>query len=306
MIVVSTYKSPDLDGIACAIAYTEFLNINGIDAKAYYFGDLGLEVNFVKTFLSELKIEKHTGNYHSDDRFVLVDTSDPDAIEESINVENVVEIYDHRELIFTDAFHKANAKIELVGSCATLIAEEFNRKELSPSSDSALLLYSAIISNTVNFLNTVTTERDMKMARWLKQFISIPKDYIYKMFNHKSNITKDNLYEVLEQDFSVKEFGTKKVGIAQLEVVELKKKFKTFKSEFKYALERLISEDSIDYILFTGVDVFEGFNIFYTVGDNSNRFFAKVLNTKELDKGVLSEGIVMRKQIWPLIANTIR
>lgn len=305
MIIVTSYDSPDLDGIACSIGYTELLNNLGKNAKAMYYGDLGLEVNFVKKFTNYFPIEKHKGKYDEDTQFVLVDTADPDAIETTIKLEKVIEIFDHRQLVFIDKFVNSKNTIELVGSCATLITEEFIKHNIKPTKSTATYLYSAIISNTINFKNLVTTKRDIGAVRWLENFISLPKDYIKQMFSSKSKVTSDNLYEVLFQDFAIKTFNEKKVGVAQIEITDLEITLEKLKDNLIDVLNKLKDENNLDYIFFTGIDIFEGFNIFYTVDSESKSLFSKALNIPQLNSGYKTDSIIMRKQIWPKLESIL-
>jgi inorganic pyrophosphatase/exopolyphosphatase len=299
LIIVTSYDNPDLDGIACSIAYTELLNKIGMKAKAVYYGDLGIEVGFVKKYTKYFPVEKHEGKYDSNFKFVLVDTADPDAIEPTITPEKVIVIFDHRELVFVEKFINAKNTIELVGSCATLITEEFKKRKLKPSVNSAIYLYSAIISNTINFKNTVTTKRDRGAAKWLKGFIDLPKDYIKQMFSSKSSVNSKNLYQVLFQNFATKTVGDKSVGIAQIEIVDLEKTINNLQCELIKSLTKLKEENNLDYTLFSGVDIYKGFNIFYTIDSKSLQLFSKVLEISNLQPGYKTNNILMRKQIWP-------
>ena len=305
MIVVTSCDSPDLDGIACSIAYTELLIKLGKEAKTTYYGDLGLEIEFVRKFTKYFPVIKHNGKYNTNTQFVLVDTADPDMIEPTISLAKVIEIYDHRQLVFVEKFVNSNNKIELVGSCATLITEEFQKNKLKPSKNSAIYLYSAIISNTIIFKNTITTKRDKRAALWLQKFFTLPPHYIEKMFSSKSSIKKNNLYDVLFQDFAVKVIGSIRVGIAQIEVVDLQKKLKLMRDELVNALDRLKKANILDYIFFSGVDVYEGYNIFFTIDPVSNELFSKVLGISKLHPGYRSDKIIMRKQIWPMLEKVL-
>ena len=40
MTIVTGCEGPDLDGIACMVAYSELLNKTGIQSEARYFGNL--------------------------------------------------------------------------------------------------------------------------------------------------------------------------------------------------------------------------------------------------------------------------
>jgi manganese-dependent inorganic pyrophosphatase len=304
-IIVTSYDSPDLDGIASSIAYSELLNQSGKKAKAVYYGDLGLEVDFVKNYTKYFPVEKHEGVYDPGIKFVLVDTADPDAIEPTILPENVIEIFDHRKLVFIEKFINSKNTIELVGSCATLITEEFQKHELKPSENTAIYLYSAIISSTINFKNSVTTQRDKDAVKWLKTFINLPSDYIKQMFSSKSLVNEDNLYQVLFQDFATKTVVDKKVGIAQIEIVDLEPTLKKLNKELVDSLAQLKKDNGLDYIFFTGIDIYKGFNIFYTIDNESRDLLSKVLEIPDLKPGYKTDYIIMRKQVWPKLEEVL-
>lgn len=304
-IIVTSYDSPDLDGIACSIAYSELLNQLGKDAKPVCYGDLGLEVDFVKSYTKYFPVEKHDGKYDANIKFVLVDTADPDAIEPTISPENVIEIFDHRKLVFVEKFINSKNKIELVGSCATLITEEFQAHKLKPSENAAIYLYSAIISNTINFKNSVTTRRDKDAVEWLKTLIDLPDDYVKQMFSSKSSVNADNLYQVLFQDFATKTVGNKNVGIAQIEIVDLEPTLNKLNKELTDVLVQLKEKNDLDFVFFTGIDIFKGFNIFYTIDKESRDLFSKVLEIPDLKSGYKTDYIIMRKQIWPKLETVL-
>lgn len=301
MIIVTSYDSPDIDGVACSIGYTELLKKLKKEAEATYFGALSLEVEFVRKYTNYFPIKKHKGIYPTNTQFVIVDTTDPNGIEPSIPPGKIIEIFDHRQQVFLEKYVNAKTKIELVGSCATLIAEEFKKNNLEPSEKIAIYLYSAIISNTVNFKNLVTTDRDREAANWLKKLAILPDDYIKRMFNSKSNVTSDNLYEVIDQDFAIKKYGDKSVGIAQIEITDLEARIKGWGEKLPEILNKLKKENNLDYIFFTGIDIFEGFNIFQMIDEESKELFSKALEIPNLKSGYKTTQIIMRKQIGPKI-----
>lgn len=303
MIYCTSYESPDLDGVACSIAYAEYLNLTGKNAKPVYFGSLGLETKFFETKFGNLPIKSKSGGYGRNDNIILLDTADPDAIDSNIPPEKVTEIFDHRKLVFLDKFTQATTTIELVGSCATLITERFMNKQIKPSELTATLLYGAIVSNTINFKNKVTTGRDIKAAGWLKSGLDLSNDFVKSMFGYKSNFEPNNISQILNQDFSIKEFGGEKVGIAQLEVVELPGLLNLTNKLLINFLHEKIRVEKLDYVLFTGIDVYEGFNILVTADEKSEKFFSKVLGIEKIGEGYKTKEIIMRKEIWPKISN---
>lgn len=302
MIFVTSYRNPDIDGIACCIGYSDLSKKRGKATSATYIGNLSLEVEFVRRFTKFFPVEKHSGKYPENSAFVLVDTADPDAIEPTIPLSKVVEIFDHRELVFVDKFVNAKKKIEKVGSCATLITELFQKNKIKPSRNSAIYLYSAIISNTINFKNSVTTQRDVVAVKWLKPITGLGEDYIKKMFTYKSKVSgKEKLIFLMEQDFSTKELHSKKIGIVQIEVVALEEIIANHKNAIKEELVKLKKQGSLDYILFTGIDIVEGFNILIVIDEDSDSFFTRALGIPTFGEVYKTNYIIMRKQIWPKV-----
>ncbi len=305
MTIVTSYDSPDIDGIACMIAYLELLHASGTPTKAVYYGDLGLEVEFVKTFTGYFPVEKHSGDYDPGDRFILLDTADPEALEPTIPPEHVAELFDHRELVFTEQFVNAKKIIELVGSCATLIVERLRAQQVTPSPNAATYLYSAIVSNTVNFKNSVTTKRDKDAADYLRALANLPDDYVEQMFRSKSNVSADNLYEVILQDLSIKTIGGTRVGIAQIEIINLELTINKLEGQLMEALNRLKREEHLEYFFFSGIDLLEGYNVLLTIDEKSEAVLSKALHIPRQPRRK-TEAILMRKQLWPNIEAIIR
>ena len=301
MIFITSYENPDLDGIACSIAYLELLNNEGKSAEAVYYGDLGLEVEFVKQYTKYFPVEKHAGDFSLNSQFILVDAADPDELDKTVIPEKVIEIIDHHPLVFTDVFVNAKKTIELVGSCATLMTERLQKERFVPSKEAIIYLYSAIISNTANFKNPITTERDRKAAEYLKSLVSLPNDYVKQMFGSKSKLTPENLYHVIFQDFSPKPINGKRVGIGQIEIIDLDETVTKLWNDIVLVLEKIKREDKLDYIFLVGIDLFRGHTMFISIDEVSRVLFSRALNIPDLKTKHIIDFIMMRKQVWPKV-----
>ncbi|PIN74958.1 hypothetical protein COV18_05495, partial [Candidatus Woesearchaeota archaeon CG10_big_fil_rev_8_21_14_0_10_37_12] len=231
-LLVTAYESPDLDGAACAFAYAELLNKQGKSAVAGVFGNPHREAQFVMETFNISNLTKGDSIISDNTPVILVDASDLRGISKKINPEQVIEIIDHRKIHEGDKFPNAKIQIELVGSAATLIAEKFNKANVEPSEDSAALLYSAIISNTINFQANVTTIRDKEMAEWLITKINLPNNYIHEMFVDKSKFRK-SLKETIDDDFATFNFNNTELGIGQLEIIDVDEFVEKEKTQIK-------------------------------------------------------------------------
>lgn len=303
-IIVTGYSNPDLDGTASAIAYAELLKKQGKNVAAALFGIPHREAQFVfKTFDID-KPAQAENILNQEDKLILVDASDLRGISNLIDPKQVIEVIDHRQVNQADKFPNAKTHIELVGSCATLIAEKFFKEKIIITPSSAALLYLAIISNTVNFQANVTTDRDKKMCDWLVRQFDLPKDYIHKMFLAKS-VFKKLLKEIFCDDFATFEFHSKQLGIAQLEIVNTDDFVYKNKDEIQKVLTKIKKEKNLDLIFLSLIDLEKIKNIFIVIDESSKKLLEQALGIRFENNISHQEGIMMRKTIVPIVKDLL-
>lgn len=303
-LLVTPYKNPDLDGTACAFGYAEFLRKNGKNVVAAIFGKPHREAQFVLDKFNIPSLENAEKVVNNVDGIIIVDASDLRGLSDKIQPDKVVEIIDHRKIHEAHKFPNAEAQIELVGSAATLIAEKFYNKKITISPESSALLFSAIISNTINFQAKVTTERDHKMADWLKTKFSLPDDYVHEMFSDKSQFKK-SLKETIIDDFATFNFNNNNLGIAQLEIINVNEFIRENLVEISIILEELKKEKSLDLIFLTCIDLEKAFNEIVVIDEDTQKFVEQALGVNFKDGVTKRDGILMRKEIVPLIKEVL-
>jgi manganese-dependent inorganic pyrophosphatase len=304
-ILVTGYMEPDLDGTACAYAYAEFLKIRGEDVVAGAFGKPHREAQFV---LDRFKInglenaEKLAGKCKWT---ILVDASDySKGVSRKIKPADVIEVIDHRKINEAHKFPNAKVQIELVGAAATLIAEKFHAEKIPISKESALLLYAAIASNTINFKAPLTTERDIKMAQWLSSKAAVPKDLVHDMFVHKSRLDKP-LKQVLIDDAAFFTFGGKSLAALQLEIVDAEKFVESSGEKIRKAIEAIKKETKCDLIYLSLIDVEKAYNIFMVIDEASANLLNSAVKVRFSKDTARTSSIIMRKQTIPLIKEVL-
>lgn len=298
--LVTSYINPDLDGVACAVAYTELLHDQGKVVELGIVGTMHHEAEYMfeRFGFTHPPSIQDTKAY---DQIILVDTSQINDLADKIEAEKVIEIVDHRKVHNLDKFPNAKAHMELVGAAATLIAEMFIEQHAEISQKSATLLYSAIISNTQNFKGSVTTHRDRKAAEWLNAVAKLPYGFWKELFKAKSDLSGEKLKERIEGDFAWFDLGGKKVGIAQIEMIGAEKLIKERGEEIINALNVLKEGKGLDFIFQNTLELEEQKTYFVTQHKETQHLLEKVFSVQFSGESATYTGLIMRKQVVPRI-----
>lgn len=299
-ILVTSYVNPDLDGVAGAIAYGEFLRKIGGYAVVGIIGEPHDEAKYIfdRFGFEYPQIIENADNF---DEVVLVDASDLNGLEGKISPEKVIEIIDHRKVHEADKFPNAKAQVELVGAAATLVAEKFIQNNVDISKESATLVYGAIISNTINFKGSVTTERDKKAVAWLNKVAKLPEDFWKDLFTAKSDLSGKKLAERIEGDFAWFVLGGKKVGIAQIEIIGAKKLLEERSREIIQTLEKIKKKMGLDIVFQNTIELEDAKTFFVAQDANTQKLLGKVLGARFAGSVAERSDLMMRKQIVPLL-----
>lgn len=295
-ILVTCYVDPDLDGFACALAYSEFLNKTKKNALPGIFGRPHDEVKYLINRFN-LKYPSSADNRQEFGGVIMVDASEVHALAKDVRIEEVIEVIDHRKVNDAEKFINAKVQIELVGAAATLIAEKFKEEEVVMSKQSGVLLYGAIISNTLNFKARVTTDRDREMAEWLKIKFNFDDNFAREMFLAKSDLKGDKLRNRLSGDMAIR--GD--LAIGQIEMIGAEKLVETRKAEILRELDEIKVKWKADMIFLSIIELEDNFNLFLTDDPKVQKMLKEIYRVKFVDNVGRREGLIMRKEISPEI-----
>lgn len=300
MTLTTSYLNPDLDGVACAVAMAELLHQQGKDARGVIFGSPSLEA---KWFLETFRIPTPPNGQPflvPGVEVVLLDASNP--LDLAFPVDVVVEIIDHRQAHRADAFPNVrNVQVELVGSCATLVAERMRTAGVTPAQNTARLLVGAIVSNTVNFRAPVTTDRDHVVFAWLKPIAALPTTFVTDMFTAKSDLRGDQLREALVGDYTIKEFGTHRIVGFQLEASGIAELYRTRREEIEAIMREVCAGERCEFSSCNGIDITVEATHVLVIDQESQQLFERALDVPFYDGIAVLPGLIGRKMITPKI-----
>lgn len=293
--IVVTYENADLDCVASAYAYSEYLNKKGEKSSYFISGIIQKEVDIVAR---EFNIDfSNSAKEIKDEDIIVVDTNTLSSIN-YVNPNNIIEFIDHHPNS-GDIKYCKKAKLNLyeVGAVCTIIAEMFKNNNIEMSRETAILLYYGIISNTVNLKSKVTTNKDYLMTSWLKQQCNdINESIIFKIFEEKSQIDINNLRRAMEVE---EKFicNNDEMIIGQLEIVNAYEFFIKYKYNIDNILSKVQKEYNVKYSFINIIDILNGYHFIYACDNNSKSYIEEKYNVK-LNEGIYKEEkIVLRKEI---------
>lgn len=295
MIVVTagnTYL--DIDAYASCVAYVKLLNASGENAIFASSATLNASVSSVVRKFDHLIKRNYVPS--KDDKFIVLDVSNPEFIDRIVEVENLIEIIDHHtgfENIWTKQGRKV--QIEFVGSVATIIFEKLERENKTSILDEDLcrLLAAAILDNTLNLKSNITTERDLRAYARLKAIGKIEKSFEGEYFNSCQKEINENVVLAIERDVKIEKiskefpsvFGQLTVYSKEPVFKELDKIGKFFESFKKpWILNLICLKDGKSYLFSANETKLAIENLFEKKFENNVLTLNKFLLRKEIIK----------------------
>ena len=223
-ICVVGHSNPDTDSVTAAIAYANFLNATGADAKACMqisAENLNPESKVVLEKFGLAAPEEITDAAGKD--VALVDFSDVAQAPANIGDANVVGIVDHHKIgdIVTNSPIFFYAKP--VGCTGTVLLEMYKTNNVDLPKDIAGGMLCAILSDTVNFKSPTCTEEDKAAVAKLLEITGVTdQDALFmEMLKAKSSVEGVSMKDLIFRDYKDFDMNGKKVGIGQIELATL-------------------------------------------------------------------------------------
>src|SRR6202046_695751 len=106
-------------------------------------------------------------------RVLLVDHAEQSQSVVGIDEAEILEILDHHHIGSIETRVPVAATFDPVGSTATLVVERFRRSGGEPSRSTAMVLLSAVLSDTVILNSPTTTDRDIAVVEYLERVLEL-------------------------------------------------------------------------------------------------------------------------------------
>ncbi len=294
------HKIPDSDSIIGAIAMAYLQEKLGNESIAVRQGDINPESQYIlDKFNLEAPVFKDS--FAGEDIF-LVDFNNYTEAPEDLKEANIVGIADHHKLGGLVTAGPLDVWIRAVGCSNTIIKEMFDYYEVAIPKDIAGAMMCAILSDTVIFKSPTCTKVDTKICKELASIAGIEdyKEIGLEMFKVKSQVEGVPARDLVKRDFKAFDMNGIKVGIGQLEVVDLSI-FDTMKDDLIADIAALKEEEGFNTVLLLLTDIMAmGSQIL--VATNSLDVIEKSWDIKvENDQFWLDGCLSRKKQVVPFL-----
>jgi len=303
-ILVFGHKNPDTDTICSAIAYAELKNKLGKDVKAVRLGEVNEETKYA---LNYFKVEKpELVENVAGKEIILVDHNERTQTADGFEEAKVLELIDHHRISNFNVDEPLYARVEPVGCTATIILKLFKENGLAPSKETAGLMLSAIISDTLLFKSPTCTQCDAKAGKELAEIAGVDlKEYGLEMLKAGTALGDKSEAELLNMDMKIFEIDGEKIGVAQVNTVNEAEVLER-KEKLLAEIDNIIAKEGLKFFMLAITNILTNDST-ALVSENGNDVIEKAFGEKVDSNLVTLKGVVSRKkQIIPPLTKAIQ
>jgi len=303
-VLVMGHMNPDTDSIVAAIAVADLKSKTGTQAKAAAQGAVTPESKFVLDKFGLAAPEVVTSV--AGKSLIIVDTTELAQLPADIKEAKVLGVVDHHKLGDLTTTDPLEMWVWPSGCTCTVIKAmyDFNGVEVPKGIAGAMVC--AILSDTVMFKSVTCTQSDKDAVAALAKIAGI-KDTMalgMEMFKVKSAVEGTPMRDLVFRDYKDFDMGGTKLGIGQLEVVDLKI-LDPYRDGLYEEIKKVKAEKKNNGVLLMLTDIMkEGTDLLFVADDPS--ILEKAFGKKPGDKTLWLDKVMSRKkQIVPVLQKTL-
>ncbi|MHA6613163.1 manganese-dependent inorganic pyrophosphatase [Photobacterium damselae] len=300
MIQVVGHKNPDSDSICSALVCTALLKARGLEATAIRQGELNRETQHILEIAGVAAPELRTSV--AGEKVWLVDYSDLTQAPDDLAEAEVVGIVDHHRLGDVMTINPLEAWIWPVGCTCTVLFNLFKIEGHEITRELALLMMSAILSDTVGFASPTCTQKDKDAVAELAAIAGIEDldAFIKALLIAKTDIAGLTAAQLVEKDLKGYPFNGRDVVVGQIELATLEQ-VEEMIEELEADLQRRCDEEKLAMAALMLTDITTSTTRLLYKGEWNN-----ILDQHANDGMLMMENTLSRKkQGWPWLQEVL-
>ena len=244
---------------------------------------------------------KHLIDFHRK-KVIMVDHNEFSQSVEGIQDAHILEVVDHHKFANFQTNEATKIRTEPVGCTSTIVYGLYKEAKIEPDEKTALLMLSAILSDTLLFKSPTCTSKDVEVAKELAKLAKVDNisEYGMEMLDAGTSMAKSSMKETINQDKKIFPIGDTEIAVAQINTVQIGE-LVARKEEIAKEIEHEIGKYGYSLFLFVVTDIINSNSLVFTYGKEieivENAFKKEVVNNEILLENVVSR----KKQIIPFL-----
>ena len=304
-VLIFGHKNPDTDTI-CSAMVKEILNKKRgcKKSKAVRLGNVNKETQYALNYLG-METPELIEKIEEGQEVILVDHNEFNQSVEGIEKAKILDVVDHHRISNFETSEPLYYTARPFGCTSTILFEEFKASGIEIEKTEAILMASAIISDTLLLKSPTTTDYDRKALEELGKIAGINiAEYGLEMLKAGTDLDDFSAEELINLDAkSLDKDGTKFV-IAQVNTVSIEDVLKR-QNELEEAIKNAIAEKGLSLFVLAITDILNSNSEIIALGTKTDAV-EKAFDKKLENNRAFLEGVVSRKkQLLPVIDKNI-
>ncbi|MCD6550935.1 MAG: putative manganese-dependent inorganic diphosphatase [Thermotoga sp.] len=242
-------------------------------------------------------------------KVILVDHNEITQAPEGVEKAEILEIIDHHRLGGLSTLNPVFFYNEPVGSTSTIVTEFLLKDNVKIEREIAGILLAGIISDTLFFKLSTTTEKDRAMASFLARITKLDLEKFARRVLKEGMRIPENVdpLELLKRDVKVYEMGEESFAVSQIMTSDFSTLLKE-KEKLTSALKNLKGELGVTHCFVLFTNPIEEASLVLVEGDQKiQKIVEKAFDAEKKDELFLLRGVMSRKKDFvPRIGEALR
>ena len=304
-ILIFGHKNPDTDTICSAMVKEILYKKNGCEkSKAVRLGNVNKETQYVLNYLG-LEAPELIEKVEEGQEVILVDHNEFNQSVEGIEKAKILEVVDHHRIANFETSEPLYYTARPFGCTSTILYKEFKHRNIEIEKTEAILMASAIISDTLLLQSPTTTKHDINALEELGKIAGINiEEYGLEMLKAGTDLDDFSAEELINLDAKSLDKDGIKFVIAQVNTVSIEDVLKR-QNDLEDAINKAIAEKGLSLFVLAITDILNSNSEIIALGTKTDAV-EKAFDTKLENNTAFLEGVVSRKkQLLPFIDKNI-
>lgn len=300
-IYIFGHKNPDTDSITSSLVMANLEQKLGKNVEACALGCPNKETEFVLNYLGIEGPRVLKENEIPDGAdVILVDHNNPEESIPNLDNVNILKVIDHH-CIKVSTPYPLYYRAEPVGCTETIMYKLYKENGVEIDRKIALLMLSAIVSDTLLLKSPTCTAEDVKTVEELAKIVGINyEQYGLDMLKAGTDLSSFTIEEILNLDAKQTTLKDVKVIINQVNTASIPEVME-LKEDLEAGMKKIIEEKELDLFMLLITDIVNSNSQVIALGKDAS-LVEKSYGVKLVDNTALLEGVVSRKkQVIPIM-----